>query len=134
MCDMLDEEKRVEKRIVAENDKFLCFVPFCGKMAFEVYIVPKRHAAGIEKLTEEEIESFADIMHTVLNKVKQVFSHISYNICFQDLTKSDDIKVKHWYVRILPRIGSPAGYEFGTGTYINHILPEYAAEHYKKLK
>ncbi len=134
LCDMREHEAENEERVVAENEFFTAFVPFAGKMAFEVYIVPKRHIFGYENLNDDEIAAFAEILKAILNKVKTFFNGISYNICFQDGCKGDNEKAKHWYARVLPRIGSPAGYEFGTGTFINPITPEYAAKRYKDIK
>lgn len=133
MCDMLRHEKEIGKRIVAENEFFKAFVPYAGKMAFELFVVSERHFSSFDEMSDEEIEAFADIMKVLLDKVKRIFNHISYNICFQDSFKGDNKNALHWYARILPRIGAPAGYEFATGTYINPILPETAAKKYREL-
>lgn len=134
MCDMVEHEKKSGERIVAENEMFIAFVPFAAKMSFEVYIVPKRHIPGFEDMDCESIKQFSEILKTMLDKVKQLFRGISYNICFQDLSKNDSVKSKHWYARILPRIGSPAGYEFATGSFINPVLPEHAADRYRNIE
>jgi UDPglucose--hexose-1-phosphate uridylyltransferase len=34
----------------------------------------------------------------------------------------------HWHIELIPRITSMAGFEWGTGFYINTVLPERAAE------
>ena len=33
----------------------------------------------------------------------------------------------HWHVEVLPRVTTPAGFEFSTGVYINVVAPEFAA-------
>ena len=134
ICDMIKHEKDEGKRIVAENDKFVAFVPFASKAAFEVFIVPKEHITGFEQMDRQMTDSLAGIFKTMLVKVKNIFPGISYNITFQDSVKGDRCETKHWYARIIPRIGTYAGYEFGTGSFINPILPEFAAEKYNNME
>jgi len=134
ICDMIGHEKKEGKRVVAENERFIAFVPFASKVAFELYIAPKDHICGYENMDMAHIESLANILKPMLDKVKNVFPGISYNICFQDIVKGDRTDSRHWYLRVLPRIGTYAGYEFGAGTFINPILPEYAAKKYNEMK
>ena len=35
----------------------------------------------------------------------------------------------HWHLEVMPRITSVAGFEWGTGFYINPVRPELAAKH-----
>ena len=37
-------------------------------------------------------------------------------------------EIYHWHVEILPRLTRVAGFEWGTGFYINPVPPEQAAE------
>jgi len=39
----------------------------------------------------------------------------------------------HWHIEIIPRLTSVAGFEWGTGFYINPIPPEVAADHLRNL-
>ena len=68
--------------------------------------------------------NLAEILKTVLSATKTLRKGICYNLCFEDTPKGYD---GHWYMRILPRMGNPAGFEYGTNSYINPILPEDAA-------
>lgn len=134
MCDMIKHEKTENKRVVAENERFIVFVPFASKAAFELYIVPKEHINGYENMDDEHIKDFAYILKPILDKVQKLFKGLSYNICFQDIVEGDRKETRHWYARILPRIGTYAGYEFGTGTFINPIIPEFAADKYNDME
>ena len=134
MCDMVRHEKQSGERVIAENELFIAFVPFAAKMSFEVYIMPKKHMSGFEEMNKESIKQFSEILKVMLDKVKLLFDGVSYNICFQDLAKSDSGKSKHWYARILPRIGAPAGYEFATGSFINPVLPEAATDKLRNIE
>jgi len=38
------------------------------------------------------------------------------------------VKYFHWYLSIIPRLTRVAGFELGSGMFINTVLPEAAAE------
>jgi UDPglucose--hexose-1-phosphate uridylyltransferase len=39
----------------------------------------------------------------------------------------------HWHIEIIPRLVKVAGFEWGTGWFINPYPPEAAAEHLRSL-
>jgi UDPglucose--hexose-1-phosphate uridylyltransferase len=39
----------------------------------------------------------------------------------------------HWHLVLVPRLSIPAGFEMGTGIYINITAPEEAAEHLRNI-
>jgi UDPglucose--hexose-1-phosphate uridylyltransferase len=39
----------------------------------------------------------------------------------------------HWYVSVIPRLTRTAGFELGSGMFINTVLPEAAAEFLRKV-
>lgn len=132
-CDILIHELKEKVRIVKENSSFLAFAPYASKMSYEVWIAPKKHISSFSEFTDVELHDFAEIFLMVVNKVKSIFKDVCYNISFQDMpAHAMDYEHCHWYARILPRLGNPAGFEFATGSYVNPILPEIAAEFYRK--
>ena len=40
----------------------------------------------------------------------------------------------HWYIAIVPRVNQSAGFELGTGMYINPVLPEAAAQALREFR
>jgi UDPglucose--hexose-1-phosphate uridylyltransferase len=40
----------------------------------------------------------------------------------------------HWHFEIIPRITRVAGFEWGTGFYINPVPPEHAAQYLREVK
>jgi UDPglucose--hexose-1-phosphate uridylyltransferase len=40
----------------------------------------------------------------------------------------------HWHIEIIPRLTKIAGFEWGTGFYINPVPPESAAEFLRELE
>ena len=39
----------------------------------------------------------------------------------------------HWYVSVIPRLTRTAGFELGSGMFINTVLPEAAADFLRKV-
>ncbi|MDD3395209.1 MAG: DUF4931 domain-containing protein [Anaerotignum sp.] len=128
-CKMLAYEKEQAVRIVEENNDFLVITPYASRFPYELWICPKRHIASFANVTAGELESLSVLVKGILPKVSSLRKDVGYNICMIDGEISGDF---HWHIEILPRIGGFAGFEYATGSYINSILPEQAAEYYRK--
>ncbi|MCI8342035.1 MAG: galactose-1-phosphate uridylyltransferase [Firmicutes bacterium] len=131
LCKMVVHELKNKERIINENKSFIAIVPYAAKYSFEVMMLPKRHVSSFADFEHEEIEDMASMFSWVLHRVKKLKHDIGYNICFQEKPEEFDDSYFHWYMKIFPRLGSPAGFEFATGCYINPLLPEVAAEKYR---
>ncbi|MEA4815410.1 MAG: DUF4931 domain-containing protein [Lachnospiraceae bacterium] len=131
-CDMLKYELKVEKRIIYTSNNFVVFAPYASRITYEFWIIPKAHISSISELNDELMLEFAKVLKLMLLKTTKLTEDTCYNICFQDMPSNGEGKEHcHWYARIVPRLGSFAGFEFATGSYINHIYPEMAAEFYR---
>ena len=134
-CDIIENELSEKLRLIEENEKFLAFVPFAAKNSFEVFIAPKKHIPSFTEIPDQDMLSLAEILKNRLLGVSKIYPNISYNICFGEIPEVENAaKFFHWYIRIIPRLGNHAGFEFATKTYINPMLPEKAAKIYKSLK
>ena len=40
----------------------------------------------------------------------------------------------HWYVTVIPRVSQPAGFELGSGMFINTTLPEESAAFLRSIE
>ena len=40
----------------------------------------------------------------------------------------------HWHIEIMPKLTKVAGFEWGTGFYINPMLPEEAAKNLREVE
>jgi UDPglucose--hexose-1-phosphate uridylyltransferase len=132
-CDMMSEELASEKRIVMENEGFVGFHPFASRGPFETWIVPKKHHACFGSASEREVRSLASAVRSVLKKMYDRLGDPDYNLMIRTAPIKDaEEDYYHWYVQILPRLTTPAGFELGSGIYINSSLPEKTAEFMKK--
>ncbi len=128
-CDLLDQELKEGKRMVYENRTFAAFIPFAAEVPFEVWIVPRRHQADFGQISDEEKADLAHALHHVLGKLTDRLNDPDYNYVINTSARfrSDEPQL-HWYLQILPRLTTRAGFEIGSGISINPSLPEADAE------
>lgn len=135
-CDILRQERKEDSRIVAENDSFFCFCPFASRSPFEMWIVPKKHAADFGRLPESDFAGFAEILKTSLAKLRILLEDPPFNFILHTAPyRHCSIESRwqglehyyHWFLQISPRMTRSAGFEWGTGIHINPTPPEDAA-------
>jgi UDPglucose--hexose-1-phosphate uridylyltransferase len=127
-CEVLEFEAEDRTRLVMENQCFLAFVPFAADVPFEVWIMPKRHQAVFGMVSDQEKADLSSILRGVLQKLDQKLSDPDYNYV---IISSPACQVgepqMHWYLQLRPRLGTPAGFEIGSGININPSIPEQDA-------
>ena len=128
-CDMIKKEKLEGERIVMETDDFICFEPFASRSPFETYIVPKQHQASFGSISLDMCREFAYIARCVLIKINNSLKNPDYNFVIGSSPPRDSSEeYYHWHMRIVPRVSQTAGFELGSGIFINTVIPEEAAE------
>ncbi|MBQ4347141.1 MAG: galactose-1-phosphate uridylyltransferase [Firmicutes bacterium] len=128
---MLEAEKCAAVRMVDENEHFAMFAPYASKFGFELNILSKTPKERFSELSSEKLLSLARLMNTALTGIYRLGKDVCYNIIFNDAPLDKDSGFLHFYVRIIPRLGQLAGFEFGTRGYINQTSPENAAAFYR---
>lgn len=135
-CDILKQEVHDASRIVVETDSFLCFSPFASRSPFEMWILPKKHSADFGRLDEKVFGELAGLLKTALSKLRVLLDDPPFNLILHTAPFRDGKKHHqwlsvdenyHWYLQISPRLTKSAGFEWGTGVYINPTPPEEAA-------
>ena len=127
-CDVLQEELRQKERIFYENEHFVAFCPFASRTPYEIRIYPRRHMANFTWTDNAELAAFADALQTVTRSMNDVLGDPSYNYIIRSSpTGDEDVRYLHWYFVLIPKITTPAGFEIGSGVYINPSSPEVCA-------
>lgn len=127
-CDMVAEEIRQQERIIVETEHFVAFCPFAARSPFESRIYPKRHLASFVSVNDEELADLARIARDVLGRLRNGLNDPDYNYVIRSSPIGDeDTRYLHWYMVIIPKISIPAGFEIGSGIYINTVSPEESA-------
>ena len=136
-CDVLRQELRGRKRLIAENEDFLAFAPFASRFPFEMCVLPKAHSSTFSRIGAAQIENLARILRDVLRKLDQGLDGPPYNLSLHDRpfprqrpgywkTIEDDF---HWHIEILPQVVHITGFEWASGFFYNPVPPETAARY-----
>jgi len=135
MCRIIKEEKNDGTRIVFETEHFVSFVPYAALSPFHCWILPKRHCASFGEISEAELNDMSGHLKTVLSKYYYGLANPDFNYVIRsspsDLITSDYF---HWYLTIVPRLSKSAGFELGSGMFINSSLPENDAAFLRGVK
>jgi len=132
-CDIITQERGHQERIVFENNSFLAFCPFASSFPFEMWIIPKKHQHRFEDIDKNHVVDLAETMKTVFSKLYKLLDNPPYNMMIHTSpANSNNKEYFHWHIEIIPRLTKVAGFEWGTGIYINPIPPEIAAIELRK--
>ncbi|OIP40987.1 galactose-1-phosphate uridylyltransferase [Candidatus Desantisbacteria bacterium CG2_30_40_21] len=134
-CDIIREEKRSQLRIVAENDHFLSFTPYASRFPYEICIIPKIHCGDFANIRNEEIYPLAKILKETLKRLQILLDDPPYNYVIHTTPFHfpSNIRDYHWHMEIIPRVIRMAGFEWGTGFYLNPVAPEDAARELREV-
>ena len=127
-CDIIRQEAEAGIRVVSENQGFVAVAPFAPRFPFEIWILPKVHQSAFEESQKYEFEQLARILKEMLMRLDKVLESPAYNyiIHTSPLTETNNDHY-HWHLEIMPKLTKVAGFEWGTGMYINPTPPEEAA-------
>ena len=127
--DMIQQELATGTRIVLETANFVVFCPFASRFPFETWILPKQQSSHFENVTRQSIEELGTVLKTVLRKLELALDDPPYNYVIHTAPFNQP-ELPHflWHVELFPRITRVAGFEWGSGFYINTVMPEQAAE------
>lgn len=129
-CDMIAQELKDDLRIVYENEQFISFVPFAAIQPFECWILPKHHGAFFHDIQKSEVNGLAKIIHETTSRIKEILDDPPFNWMIHSLPlRETNETYYHWHMKILPKTTRQAGFEWGTGFYINPMAPEDAAQY-----
>ncbi|HEX8129057.1 MAG TPA: galactose-1-phosphate uridylyltransferase [Pyrinomonadaceae bacterium] len=135
LCDIAGNERTDGRRIVAENDSFLAYVPFFARYPYEVHITSTRHLQALTDMSGAEQRDLAAILKTVLVAYDKLFdlSFPYMMVLHQRPTDGGDYDYYHFHIEFYPPLRTAtklkylAGSESGAGIFINDTLAEEKA-------
>ncbi len=131
-CDMIRQELNFGQRVIVETDDFIAFEPFAPKFPFETWIMPRKHHKSFAE-SQDIIPSFAHTVQRVLKMIGKCLNYPPYNYTLHTAPfDAEKDHTFHWHLEIAPRLTIAAGFEMGTGIYINVTAPEDAAKHLRE--
>jgi len=128
-CDIIREERREKDRIIYEDENFLAFCPYVSRFPYEIWILPKKHMSNFTDMERECVPCLARAMRDSLARIKELLSDPPYNfIIHTSPTDGGQREDYHWHMEIMPKLTKVAGFEWGSGFYVNPVPPDIAAK------
>jgi UDPglucose--hexose-1-phosphate uridylyltransferase len=128
-CDIVHQEVKDGRRLIAENADVVALAPYAPRFAFETWLLPKRHGARFEETPRHVSESLARLLKAVLQRLDRALESPPFNLVVHTAPFAEDVAdVFHWHLEVMPKLTRVAGFEWGTGFYINPTSPEEAAK------
>jgi UDPglucose--hexose-1-phosphate uridylyltransferase len=134
-CRVLDQELAEGTRIVQATEHFVAFVQYATLTPFSMLIMPRRHMACFSEITDAETADLARNLRATLGKLYYGLDDPDFNYSVRTAPiEYAGVKYYHWYVSIIPRLTKMAGFELGSGMFINVSLPEENASFLRGVK
>jgi UDPglucose--hexose-1-phosphate uridylyltransferase len=134
VCRMLAAEIGQRDRVVMTTTNFVAYCPFASRTPYLIRVVPRIHQCDFQGLGASELKEFAELVRRLLLVLEAAFVPPAYNYFLQTRPRSSARPdAFHWHFELFPRLTKLAGFEWGTGSYINTVLPEAAAGHLRGL-
>ena len=126
--DVLDQDLEDRGRVVTETGGYAALCPYASRFPFETWVVPKHHASHFETSTDEQLRGLAGVLKTTLAKLELGLGDPPYNFVLHTAPFDvDPLPHYRWHLEVFPRLTRVAGFEWGSGFYINPVPPEEAA-------
>ncbi len=137
-CDLLRDEIEARERVVILDEHFVVLAPYASRFPFETIVIPRRHRHSFAEEPRPVLGALARCLQDLLGRLKSVLRDPPYNFVFHTSPNTDTLVRRrnywdtlpfdfHWHIEVLPRLTRVAGFEWGTGFYINPTSPEEAA-------
>jgi UDPglucose--hexose-1-phosphate uridylyltransferase len=129
-CDIIRQERQDGGRIILDRDGFVALSPFAPRFPFETWILPAAHRSRYEDTPPGDFGGLAAAVQRVLGRMGQFLDDPPYNLMLHSAPlRAPALDHFHWHLEIIPKLTRVAGFEWGTGFFINPTPPEEAAKY-----
>lgn len=141
LCDILEEERKLNQRIVYQNDHFTAFVPYYARFPYEVHVLSNQHVASINRMKELEKRNLASALKEVTTKYDRLFQRsCPYMMAlFNSPSDGKNYNYFHFHIEFCPplrdknKIKWMASVETTTWQFINPSSPEEVASQLRSV-
>lgn len=134
-CDIIRQELSDRKRVVEDSERFISIVPFAQRFPFETWILPKQHESDYARTTRNDVLELAGLLKRTLQRLRGALDDPPFNLVLHMAPlNTDGLPHYHWHIEIMPRVTRTAGFEWGTGFYINPTIPEETAQFLREVQ
>ena len=127
-CDLIAKERAARSRIIRETEHFIAICPFAPRFAYEFWVMPRYHASHFEITGDAALKELAGLFLDLLAALDKVLDEPAYNAFLH----TSPLRAKlnphyHWHWEVIPRTARAAGFEWGSGCFLDAVPPEKAA-------
>ena len=134
-CDIIRQERDTGERVIGENEHFISIAPYASRFPFEMWLLPKVHGSSYENNQSSIYSSLARMLKDTLMRLDVVLDRPAYNFMIHTSPVGEEINDHyHWHIEVIPKLTKVAGFEWGTGFYINPTPPEEAARFLREAR
>lgn len=135
ICAVSKKDREDGTRVILDTEHFVTLIPYAALSPFHTWLFPKRHSASFASIREDELEDLARHLKNILSRFYYGLEDPDYNYVIRSSRPQDaGNEYCHWYLSIVPRLTMAAGFEMGSGMFINSSLPEKNAEFLRSVK
>jgi|TARA_B100002003_G_C13737510_1_gene368032 UDPglucose--hexose-1-phosphate uridylyltransferase len=111
------------------------FIPYAALSPFHVLLFPNDHSPDFGLLSDSGVADLADHMRVVLSKIELGLLGPDFNFVIRSVfAERTDSRTYHWYMSIIPHVSRVAGFEMGSGMFINPSIPEESAKFLREVE
>lgn len=134
-CDIVRQEIQQNVRVVCQNDYYITITPFAPRAPFEMWVLPKTHSSAFCREDDFSLQALSELLSETMKRLNACIPSVPYNfVLHTEPLRSGGLEHYHWHFEIVPKLTSIAGFEWGSGFYINPIPPEEAAQHLREAQ
>jgi UDPglucose--hexose-1-phosphate uridylyltransferase len=142
-CDIVRQEIQQGERVVLDAARYVAFLPFASAFPFEVALYPRFHSHDFTSVGDEDLLHLASALKDVLGRLSTVLEDPPFSLALHTSPPPHPRPGRpafwqslhldwHWHFEIAPRLTRIAGFEWGSGFFINPVVPEEAARHLRE--
>lgn len=144
-CDIFQYEIEMGDRIIKVTEDFIGYAPYASRFPFEIWIAPLKHSHDFTLIDEKQMISLSELLKEILLRLRTALNNPPYNLIIHNSPNARGSKKRshywetieydwHWHIELTPKIIPTAGFEWGTGFYINPVSPEEAAKYLREIE
>lgn len=133
-CDIIKQELTSRERMVKDYDSFIGIQPYAPRFPFETWILPKEHQSSFLEMSDGDYLTLARCFKDILARLKVALNDPPFNYILHTRPVAKDHQIYyHWHFEVFPKLTKVAGFEWGSGFYINSTTPEESASYLREV-
>lgn len=128
LCRILEKELQAGVRVVESSDRFVSLAPYASRVPYHIQIIPRRHCSTFLEIEPAEVGQLAVALSHSLGALHRLLNDPDYNLVLVTPPLDQVHRLaSHWFIDVIPRLTTPAGFELGSRIVVNTRTPEQAA-------